>query len=141
MADKTTKQVDEFAAGATKAVEENVEKMQKSASEIAGFGQQNFEAMVESGRIAAKAFEGINAEIMAIQKKSYEDGLAAAKEITGAKSVTEFFEKQTAFTKASMDTMVNGANKLADLMAAATKDATAPITARVNASSELFKTA
>ncbi|MEM8760406.1 MAG: phasin family protein, partial [Pseudomonadota bacterium] len=72
---------------------------------------------------------------------SYEDGLAAAKEITGAKSVTEFFEKQTAFTKASMDTMVNGANKLADLMAAATKDATAPITARVNASTELFKTA
>ncbi|MEO1532766.1 MAG: phasin family protein, partial [Pseudomonadota bacterium] len=88
-----------------------------------------------------KAFEGINAEIMALQKKSYEDGLAAAKEITGAKSVTEYLEKQTEFTKSAMDTMVTGANKLADLMAAAAKDSTAPITARVNASTELFKTA
>ncbi|MEM7497861.1 MAG: phasin family protein [Pseudomonadota bacterium] len=141
MADKTTKQVEEFAAGASKAVEQNVEKMQKSATEMAGFGQQNFEALVESSRVAAKAFEGINAEVMALQKKSYEDSLAAAKDMSAAKSVTEFFEKQTAYTKASMDTMVSGANKLADLLAAAAKDSSAPITARVNASTELFKSA
>ncbi|MEM6944239.1 MAG: phasin family protein [Pseudomonadota bacterium] len=140
MATKTTKQVETLAAEAQKSVEQNVEKMQKSMEDVAGYGQQNFDAIVESGRVAAKAVEGINAEIMALSKKSYEDGLAAAKEMTSAKSVTEYFEKQTAYTKASIDTMVDAANRMADLFSTAAKDAAAPITERVNASTELFRT-
>ncbi|MEM6679088.1 MAG: phasin family protein [Pseudomonadota bacterium] len=140
MADKATDQVEAFTAEAQKTVEESVEKMTKTLETTAGFGQQNFDAVVESGRIAAKAAEGINAELMALSKKSYEDGLAAAKDLSSAKSITELLEKQTAITKSTMDTMIAGANKMADLYTVAAKDAMAPLTARATATTDYFRT-
>ena len=140
MAKAATKQVEEFTAEAKKTVEEGVEKMTKGVEEATQFGQENVEAMVASGKVVAKAAEEMNAEMVAFSKKSYEDSMAAAKELSSAKSVTEFFEKQTAFAKASFENYVAEATKLNELYTAAAKEAFEPLNARFTAATDMVKT-
>ena len=134
-----TKQVEEFTAEAKKTVEEGVEKMTKGVEEATQFGQENMEALVASGKVIAKATEEVNAEIVAFSKKSYQDGMAAAKELTSAKSVSEFFEKQTAFAKTSFEAYVAEATKLNEIYASAAKDAFEPLNARFTKATEMVK--
>ena len=65
--------------------------------------------------------------------------MAAAKELSSAKSVTEFFEKQTDFAKTSFESYVAEATKLNEMYAAAAKDVFEPINARFTAASNLVK--
>lgn len=134
-----TKQVEEFTAEAKKSMEEGVEKMTKSAEDAMAFGQESMEAMVASGKIFAKATEEMNAEMIAFSKKSYEDVMAASKDISAAKSVTELFEKQTAFAKSAFENFVSESTKMNDLYAAAAKDAFAPLNERFTAAAEIVK--
>ncbi|MEO0994949.1 MAG: phasin family protein, partial [Pseudomonadota bacterium] len=87
----------------------------------------------------AKAAEEFNAEIAAFAKKSYEDGLAAAKDMSAAKSVTELFEKQAAFTKAQMDAMIAETTKMSEMVSAASKECFEPLTERLSAATDLMK--
>ena len=134
-----TKQVEEFTAEAKKTVEEGVEKMTKGVEDATAFGQDNVEAMVASTKVVAKAAEEMNAEIIAFSKKSYQDSMAAAKELTSAKSVTEFFEKQTEFAKVAFETYVAEATKLNEMYTAAAKEAMEPLNARFTAASDMVK--
>ena len=140
MAKAATKQVEEFTAEAKKSMEEGVTKMTQGFEEASKFGQDNVEALVATSKIVAKATEDMNAEIAAFSKKSYEDGLAAAKEITAAKSVSEFFEMQTAFAKSSFETFVSEATKLNEMYSVAAKDAFAPLNDRFEAAAAKVKT-
>lgn len=139
MAKSSTKQVETIAAEAQKTMEEGVEKLTKGFETASTFGQENVEAVVTSSKIAAKAAESLGAELAAYSKKTYEDGMAAAKELTSCKSVTEFVEKQTAFTKASFEGFVAEATKLNEMYAAAAKEAFAPLSARFTAAVETVK--
>ena len=140
MTKAATKQVEEFTAEAKKTMEEGVEKMSKGLEDATQFGQDNVEAMVASSKVVAKAAEEMNAEIIAFSKKSYEDSMAAAKELSSVKSVSELFEKQTEFAKSSFEGFVAEATKLNEIYAAAAKDAFAPINARFTAAAEMVKT-
>ncbi|MDH3666681.1 MAG: TIGR01841 family phasin [Paracoccaceae bacterium] len=135
-AKKTTETI---TAEAQKTVEEGVEKMTKGIETATAFGQENVEAVVASSKIAAKAAESMSAEIAAYQKKAYQDSMAAAKELTACKSVSELFEKQTAYGKSSVEGFVAEAAKLNEMYAAAAKDIFEPLTARVNAAVESVK--
>ena len=139
MTKAATKQVDEFTAEAQKTFEEGAEKMSKGIEEATKFGQDNVEALVESSKIAAKAAEEMNAEFVAFSKKSYEDGVAVAKELTACKSVSEFVEKQNDFVKTAFEGFVAQATKMNDLYTAAAKDAMQPLNARFTAAVELAK--
>lgn len=133
-------QVEEFTAEAKRSMEEGVERMSKGLEDVAQFGQENVEAFVASGKAVAKAAEEMNAEVMAYSKKSYEDSMAAAKEIASAKSVSEFFEKQTSFAKTSFEGFVTEATKLNEMYTQAAREAFEPINARFTATAGLVKT-
>jgi phasin family protein len=133
-------QVEEFTNEAKRSMEENVERMSKGFEEVTQFGQDNVEAMVASSKVMAKAAEEMNAEVIAFSKKSYEDSMAAAKEIASARSVSEFFERQTAFAKTSFETFVAEATKLNEMYSQAAKEAFAPLNARFTAAAEIVKT-
>ena len=139
MTKAATKQVEEFTAEAKKTMEEGVEKMAKGVEDVTSFNQENVEAVMTSGKVFAKATEAASAEIIAFSKKSYEDGMAAAKEISSVKSVSEFFEKQTAFAKSAFENYVSEATKLNDIYAAAAKDAFAPMNDRFTAATDMVK--
>ncbi len=133
-------QVEDFTAEAKRSMEEGVERMSKGFEDVTQFGQENVEAMVASGKVMAKAAEEMNDEVIAFSKKSYEDSMAAAKEIASAKSVSEYFEKQTAFAKTSFETFVAEATKLNEMYSQAAKEAFAPLNARFTAAADIVKT-
>lgn len=139
MTNDATQKVEEFTAEAQKSIEQGVEKMTESMEDMASFGQQNMEAMIAASKRAAKAAEEMNAELAAYTKKSYEDSMAAAKEMSSAKSVTELFEKQTAFTKSVMESFLAQSSKMNDMAATAGKECFEPISQRFTASTDMFK--
>jgi len=65
--------------------------------------------------------------------------VAAAQDFTSAKNVTELFEKQTAFAKASFEGIIAQTTKMNDMFAATAKDMTSPLNERVGAASEAMK--
>jgi phasin family protein len=133
-------QVENFTAEAKRSMEENVERMSRGFEDVTQFGQENVEALVASGKVVAKAAEEINAEVMAYSKKAYEDAMAASKEMAQARSVTEFFEKNTAFAKSSFEGWVAQATRVNEMYSQAAKEAFAPINARFTAATEMVRT-
>jgi phasin family protein len=128
-----------FVADAQKSINEGMEKMTKGFEGAAAFGQDNIEAFIKSSEIAAKAAEGIGSEISAFTKKSFEEGIAAAQDFASAKTVTELFEKQTAFAQAAFDAFVKQSSKMTEIMTSAAKDITAPLSDRAAAATETVK--
>ena len=139
MSKSTTKKTEQVTVEAQKTIEEGVETMTKGIETATSFGQENVEAVVMSSKIAANAAETMGAELAAYSKKAYEDSLAVAQELTSCKSVSDFFEKQTAFSKTSIEGFVAEATKLNEMYAAAAKEAFAPLNARFTAAIDTAK--
>ncbi len=137
---KTANKAEKIFTEAQKSFEANADKFGKSFEDATTFGQETLDAMAKSTEIASKAVEELNADIAAFSKKSFDDTLAAAKDIATAKSPTELLEKQTAFATSAFEGFLAQAVKWNQVMGAATKEAMAPIEARVNAASDLAKT-
>ena len=137
---EATSKVETLVADTQKNLTEQFEKFSKGFEGFTAFGQENVDAIVKSSEIAAKAAEGIGSEVSAYSKKAFEDGVAAAQDFAGAKTLTELFEKQTAFAQSSFEGFVQQSTKLNEIFVAASKDISAPIGARVTAATEKLKT-
>jgi phasin family protein len=137
---EATAKVETFVADTQKTVTEQFEKLSKGLEGLTSFGQENVDAIVKSSEIAAKAAEGIGSEISAYSKKAFEDGVAAAQDFAAAKTMTELFEKQTAYAQSAFEGFVSQATKMNEIYVAAAKDISAPLGARVSAASEALKT-
>jgi phasin family protein len=136
---EATAKVETFVADTQKTMTEQFEKFSKGFEGLSSFGQENVDAIVKSSEIAAKAAEGIGSEISAFSKKAFEDGVAAAQDFASAKTMTELFEKQTAFAQSAFEGWVHQATKMNEIYVAAAKDITAPIGARVSKASDAVK--
>ena len=134
-----TQAFETIAADTQKAAQEQFEKLSGSFEKLAVFSQDNVDAVVKSSEIAAKAVEGLGAEVSAFSKKSFDDGVAAAKELTEAKNVTELFEKQAEFAKSAVETFMKQSTKMNEMFAATAKDVAKPLNARVSAATEAMK--
>jgi len=134
-----TQTIEAIAADTQKAAKEQFEKLASSVEKMTAFNQENFDAIVKSSEVATKAAEGFSAELSTFSKKSFEDTVAAAQDFTSAKNVTELFEKQTAFAKASFEGIIAQTTKMNDMFAATAKDMTSPLNERVGAASEAMK--
>ena len=133
------KKVETLVDDAQKAATEGYEKLTKGFEDIAAFNQDNVDAIVKSSGIAVKAVEELNAEIVSFSKKSVEEGVAAAKELSAIKTMPELLEKQTAFAKSSVDDFMKQATKFNELAMAAAKDVFEPMNARATAAADLVK--
>lgn len=139
MIKETTSKVESMAADTQKTVTEQFDKISKSFEGMTAFGQENLDAMVKSSEIAAKAAEGIGSEISAFSKKSFEEGVAAAQDLASAKSMTELFEKQTAFAQSALEGWMHQATKMNEICVSASKEIMAPLGARMNAATDAVK--
>ncbi|WP_181164598.1 phasin family protein [Amaricoccus solimangrovi] len=134
-----TAKVETMVADTQKTVSEQIEKFTKGFEGLTAFSQENVDALVKSSEIAAKAAEGIGTEISSYSKKFFEDGVAAAQDIASAKTMTELFEKQTAYCQSAFEGMMQQTTKMNEIYSAAAKDISAPIGARVTAATEKLK--
>lgn len=111
----------------------------KGLDDVNAFGQLNADAFTKASELATKAVEGINEEFTSFSKKSFEDSVAAAKELATVKTPTEFFEKQAAFTQTAFEGFVAQATKMNEIITAATKEITAPLGERFEVATESMK--
>ncbi len=138
-AKKTAPNAEDINNDAQKSFEANAEKIGKGFEDVTAFGQETLDAMVKSAEIATKAAEELNADIAAFSKKSFDETVAAAKEMATAKTPAELFEKQAAFATSAFEGFFTQATKWGEAMTAATKEASAPMAARANAAQDLAK--
>jgi len=129
---------DQFAASAKAQIEKAATQFVKNYEAYTAFAKGNVDAVVQSGTVAVKGLEDLNKVAIAYGQSSLHNSVAASKAALGAKSLRELTELQTSFTKSSLETAVAETTKLSQLSVKVTKDAIAPLTARVNVAVEQF---
>ena len=118
-----------------------VEKSTKLVEEANEFAKGNLEAVVESGRIAAKGFETLGQDAAEYGRKSFESATAALKSFATVKSPTEFFKLQSDFVRGAFDSYVAEASKNTEAVLKLAGDAAQPISSRFAVAAEKVKTA
>jgi phasin family protein len=106
------------------------ETVTKGLEKFTDLGKGNVEAYVQAATVFAKTLERVNGEVFNFSKQQMEDGVAAFKAVSGAKSVHEAWEVQTDFAKSALDSYVAQATKLNDLWMDAAKQAAEPFSSR-----------
>lgn len=133
--------VEQFTTAGNQAFKDLIEKSLSALGEVNTHSKKNLEAVVASVTAATKGAEALGAQAMAYSKKALEDQVAAAKTLTGAKSVQEVVELQTAFAKSALEAYIAEMNKASETVAASVKECFQPINERVTAFVERFQTA
>ena len=132
---------DQAQAAGTKAFRDVAEKSAASLTEMNAQGKQNLEAMVASAAAAQKGVEALSAQSVAFTKKSWEDGVAAAKSMSQARSIQELLELQTTWAKSATEAYLAEVTRATEVVTASVKDSFQPINERVTASVEKFQAA
>ena len=130
-----------FAATGNQAFKESVEKSLSAFADINSHSKRNLEAVVASVTAATKGAESLGAQVTAYSKKAAEDHIAATKTLTGAKSLQEAVEFQTAYAKSFLDAYLAEMNRWSDTVSGSMKESLRPINERVSAVVEQFQTA
>lgn len=109
----------------------HVEKSTKAIEEMSDIAKGNVEAMVESGKIAAKAMETLGQDAVDYSRKNFEKATASFKTFSTVKTPTEFFQLQSQMFSSSFDEFAKEAAKSSEAMMKMAGDITQPLTARV----------
>ena len=137
----TAETVENVMKSGNEAMKNGMETWTKAMERFSGFGKENVEAYMKATTAVTKAVERINGEVFAFSKQQMEDGVAAFKAVSGAKSLHEAFEVQSDFAKSALDAYIAQATKLNDLWMGAAKEAVEPMTARFSALTEAVQEA
>ncbi len=133
--------VEQFTTAGNQAFKDSIEKSLTALGEVNANSKKNLEAVVASATAAAKGAEALGAQAMAYSKKAMEDQVAAAKSLTGAKSVQEVVELQTAYAKSAMEAYIAEMTKASETVSASVKECFLPINERVTALVEKIQAA
>ncbi len=91
-----------------------MEKGTKAIEEMVEFSKGNLEAVVASGRVAAKGAEDIAKYSAEYGRATIEKANATAKQFAAVKSPTEFFQLQSEVAKSQLDALVGEASKFTE---------------------------
>ena len=128
--------VEQFTTAGNQAFKDQVEKSLAGLNELNAHSKKNLEAVVASVTAATKGAESLGAQYMAYSKTAVENQVAAAKALSGAKSVQEAVELQTTWAKSAMELYMAEVGKMGETVAAAVKDSMKPLNERVTATVE-----
>lgn len=109
----------------------HVEKSTKAIEELSDIAKGNVEALVESGKIAAKGIETLGQEAVDYSKKNFEKATASFKSFSTVKTPTEFFQLQSQLLSSSFDEFTKEAAKNSEAFIKLAGDVAQPLTARV----------
>lgn len=101
-----TAQGEKFVAELKTRTEDAVAKGKAFFADANEFNKGNIEALVESGKIAAKGFEKLGQEQADYARKSFEQTTAAFKGMAAVKSPTELVKLHSDYVRTSFDAMV-----------------------------------
>ncbi|MBN2972618.1 phasin family protein [Roseomonas aeriglobus] len=116
-------------------------KSQSAVADMGEFSKGNVEAMVESGKIAAKGFETLGQDAADYTRRSFETMTSAFKTLASVKSPTEFFQLQSEYVRSAFDQAVAQSSKNTEAMIKLASDAAQPLSNRFAVAVEKVKTA
>lgn len=106
-------------------------QFEKLSGEAASLGKENVEALVESGNIFAKGFEGIMKTYAALAQDVSEKNAEAFQKLMGCKTVNEYAEIQNKVAQESFDGFMANATKLSELGIKLATDAFEPLNEQI----------
>ncbi|WCM29934.1 phasin family protein [Sphingomonas sp. QA11] len=118
-----------------------VEKGTKLFEEANEFSKGNIEALVESGKIAAKGFETLGQDAAEYSRKQFEGATAALKSLSTVKSPTDFFKLHSDYVRSSFDSIVAQTSKNTEAVLKLAGEVAQPISNRVALAAEKAKIA
>jgi len=116
-----------------------MEKSSKAMEELGELTKGNYEAIVESSKIAAKGFETLGQEAVEFSRKSFEKSTSTFKSLAAVKSPAEFFQLQSELLSTAMDSFASEASKSSEAMLKLVGEISQPISNRVAIVSEKVK--
>lgn len=131
VADTAKSTVEQFTAASNTAFKEGVEKTLAAVNEASVYSKKNLEALVASATAAAKGAETVGAQTMAFSKKAFDDQVAAARSLVGAKSVQEVVELQTTYARSFLESYMAEMGKLTETVSSSVKESLKPLNERV----------
>jgi phasin family protein len=117
------------------------EKASKGVEEFNEFGKANVEALVESGKIAAKGLETLGQGYAEFGRKSFEGASAALKNLAAVKTPAEFLQLHSDYVRGQFDALVAETSKNTEAFIKLAGDVAQPISNRVAVAAEKVKTA
>ena len=142
MAAETVKNtVEQFTTAGNVAFKDAVEKSLASLNEVNAHSKKNLEAVIASVTASTKGAEALGAQAMAYSKKAVESQVAAAKSLSGAKSIQEVVELQTTFAKSALEAYMAEFSKMSEIVSASVKDSVKPLNERVTDAVERLQAA
>lgn len=118
-----------------------VEKNTKLVGEMTELAKGNVEALVESGKIAAKGLETMGQDAAEYSRKQFEQATATMKSLAAVKSPADFFKLQSDYVRTAFDSMVAETSKNTEAFIKLAGDAAQPVSNRVAVAMEKIKTA
>ncbi|WP_336967735.1 phasin family protein [Sphingobium aromaticiconvertens] len=116
-----------------------VEKSTKALEEISDITKGNVEALVESGKIAAKAMETLGQDAVDYSRKNYEKATATIKSFSTVKTPTEFFQLQSQLFASAFDDFSKQSAKGSEAFIKLANEVSQPLTARVTVVTDKIK--
>jgi phasin family protein len=145
--EKTVEGLKQSAATATASLEQaqvqlkqGYDRAVKTAEQLAKFHQGNLEAMMKASQILATGLQDISKHVAANAQASMEESVSTFRALTTVKSLKEALELQTSFAKSSLEKAMAESSKLTETGMKLAEQASAPLTARVNAAVESLTT-
>ncbi len=130
-AHEATAKASAFFNGATDRAKDAMTKGTKAIEELVEFSKGNLEAVMSSGRIAAKGAEEIAKYSADYGRAAVERANAAAKQFAAVKSPVEFFQLQGEVAKQTLDAVVAEGSKFTENYLKLIGEVTQPISNRV----------
>jgi phasin family protein len=118
-----------------------MEKGAKMFEDMNDFNKGNVEALVESGKIAAKGMETLGQNAADYARKSFEGATATLKSLSSVKSPTDFFKLHSDYMRTSFDSIVAETSKTTEAMLKLAGEVAQPISNRVAVAVEKVKIA
>ena len=140
-ADKMKNGAQAFSADMNTRAKDAMEKGTKFFAEMNGFTKGNVEALVESGKIAVAGVQSMAQDQAAYARRQFETATAAARELAGVKSPTEFVKLQGDLARRQFDGMVAEASRSTEAMLKLAGEVVQPISNRVAVAVERIKMA
>lgn len=109
--------------------------------QIISFGKDNVDAFVKSSTVAVKGLEELTKVYTALANQSIEQTSAAVQALTTAKTPAEFQSIYSNLAKSNLESFAAESRKLQEMSNALLTSSMAPLNARIQALTGMFKAA
>lgn len=134
--EKAVRAGSDAAAQAMQMNKQGLEAAVKGFDDISKQSRRTLEALMNAGTVTTRGLETINAENMAFAKTQFDESVAAAKAMFGARTLQDLIDLQTGYAKTAFDAYMSQSTKVSEIATKLAQEAFEPINAQVQAAME-----